>query len=141
VTAFSTDGLESLLEGPSPAVLTTHRMDGSALVSPVWFRYADDVFEVVVAEGDVKLRHLARDPRAVLVVFEAAPPFRGVEVRGDATVVPGDVSQARVEIASRYLGRADGERFAAQRASRPGVLVRLRSSVVRSWDLTAILPD
>jgi PPOX class probable F420-dependent enzyme len=141
VTAFSTDGLESLLEGPSPAVLTTHRMDGSALVSPVWFRYADDVFEVVVAEGDVKLRHLARDPRAVLVVFEAAPPFRGVEVRGDATVVPGDVSQARVEIASRYLGRADGERFAAQRASRPGVLVRLPSSVVRSWDLTAILPD
>ncbi|HEY1479967.1 MAG TPA: TIGR03618 family F420-dependent PPOX class oxidoreductase [Gaiellales bacterium] len=141
MTAFSTDGLESLLDGPSPAVLTTYRMDGSALVSPVWFRYADEAFEVVVAEGDVKLRHLARDPRAVLVVFEAAPPFRGVEVRGDATVVPGDVSRARVGIASRYLGRIDGERFAAQRASRPGVLVRLAAGTARSWDLTAILPD
>jgi hypothetical protein len=74
--------LGSLLDGPSPAVLATYRKDGSALVTPVWFRHADGTFEVVIAEGDVKLQHLARAPRCTLVVFEAVPPFRGVEVRG-----------------------------------------------------------
>jgi hypothetical protein len=109
-------------------------------VSPVWFRFADGVFEVVIAEGDVKLRHLARDPRAILVVFESVPPFRGIEVRGEATLVEGDVSEARATIAARYLGAPAGERFVALRAARPGVRVRLGVETVRSWDLRAILP-
>lgn len=77
----------SLLEAPSPAVLTTYRKDSSASVSPVWFRWSDGAFEVVVAKGDLKLRHLARDPRCALVVFEAVRPFRGVEVRGVAELI------------------------------------------------------
>jgi len=64
----------------------------------------------------VKLRHLARDPRCVLVVFEAIRPFRGVEARGGAELVEGDVTSARAAIAGRYLGVEDGERFAAERA-------------------------
>ena len=74
--------LRTLLEAPSPAVLATYRKDGSALVSPVWFRWNAEAFEVVIAEGDVKLRHLARDPRCLLVVFETVRPFRGIEARG-----------------------------------------------------------
>jgi PPOX class probable F420-dependent enzyme len=140
VAGFSSEGFESLLEGPSPAVLTTYRTDATVLVSPVWFRFADGAFEVVIAEGDVKLRHLARDPRAILVVFESIAPFRGVELRADAELVEGDVTEARRSIASRYLGAEAGERFTAQRAERPGVLVRLLPGTARTWDLRAILP-
>jgi len=75
------EDLRSLLEAPSPAVLMTYRPDGSADVSPVWFRYTGEAFEVVVAKSDSKLRNLARDPRAVLMIFETVPPFRGVKVR------------------------------------------------------------
>jgi hypothetical protein len=39
-------------------------------VSPVWFRRNDGALEVVIAEGDVKLRHLARDRRCIVVVFD-----------------------------------------------------------------------
>jgi len=85
VTEASIEDVRSLLEAPSPAVLTTCRKDGSAAVSPVWFRWSDDGFEVVIAEGDAKLRHIEHDPRCALVVFEAVRPFRGVEVRGEAT--------------------------------------------------------
>jgi len=74
--------VRSLLEGPSPAVLTTYRKDASAHTVPVWFRWTGDAFKVVIAKGDVKLGHLARDPRCGLVVFETVRPFRGVEVRG-----------------------------------------------------------
>jgi hypothetical protein len=58
-----TEGVRTLLKAPSAAVLTTYPRDGSALVSPVWFRWASEVLEVVIAKDDVKLRHLAHDPR------------------------------------------------------------------------------
>ena len=73
--------MRSLLEAPAPAALTTYRKDGSAHTVPVWYRWTGDAFEVVIAKGDVKLRHLARDPRCVLVVFEAVP---AVSWRGGA---------------------------------------------------------
>ncbi len=111
------------------------------MVSPVWYRWNTEAFEVVVAEGDVKLRHLARDPRCILVVFESVPPFRGVEVRGVPELVEGDVTAVREAIAGRYLGVESGGRFAAERQSKPGVLLRLDARDPRVWNLAAILPD
>jgi PPOX class probable F420-dependent enzyme len=140
VTADWVEQVLPLLEAPSPAVLTTYRKDGSANVSPVWFRWVDEAFEVVIAEGDVKLGHLARDPRCVLLVLEAVRPFRGVEVRGTPELIRGDVTEARAAIAGRYLGADDGRRFAEQRRSRPGVLLRLPAESPRAWDLSGILP-
>ena len=95
---------------------------------------------MVIAKGDLKLRHLARDPRCILVVFEAVRPFRGVEVRGVSELVECDVSSVRAAIAGRYLGVDDGARFAAERRSKPGVLLRLACDSPRVWDLSGILP-
>jgi hypothetical protein len=68
-------------------------------------------------------------------------PFRGVEVRGVGELVEGDVTSARAAIAGRYLGARDSERFAAERRSKPGVLLRLVSDGPRVWDLSRILPS
>ena len=135
------EDVRSLVEGPSPAVLATYRKDGSALVTPVWFRWSDGAFEFIILEGDVKLAHLRRDPRCVLVVFEAIPPFRGIEVRGEPELLEGDVSEVRADISGRFLGEAAGKRFAEKRRSKPGVLVRLEAREPRVWDLSAMLPD
>jgi PPOX class probable F420-dependent enzyme len=132
--------MRSLLEAASPAVLTTYRRDGSAFVSPVWFRWTDDAFEVVIAEGDAKLRHLDRDARCSLLVFESVPPFRGVEARGIAELVACDVTPMRRAIAGRYLGDEAGLVFAEARRAKPGVLLRLRDAQPRVWDLSSILP-
>ena len=134
--------VRSLLEAPSPAVMTTYRKDGSAHTVPVRYRWTGEAFEVVIAKGDMKLRHLARNPQCALVAFEAVRPFRGLEARGVAELVEGDVTSARVAIAGRYLGLEDGERFAAERRSRPGVLLRLVPDSPRVWDLSgSCLPD
>jgi hypothetical protein len=61
------DDVQSLLDAPSPAVLTTYRKDGSALTTPVWFRFHDGAFEVVLAEGDLKRQHLAGHQPASLL--------------------------------------------------------------------------
>jgi PPOX class probable F420-dependent enzyme len=140
LTADQNDDFFTLLEAASPAVLATYRKDGSALVTPVWFRFHAGAFEVVIAKGDVKLGHLARDPRCILVVFESVPPFRGLEVRGEAELAELDVTPVRAAIAARYLGSsADGEAFAAERRSKPGVLLRL-SAEPRTWSLAGMLP-
>jgi PPOX class probable F420-dependent enzyme len=132
------NGLQTLLEAPSPAVLITYRRDGSAHVSPVWFRYQGVAFEVVVAKSDVKLRHLAQDPRAVLMIFETIAPFRGVKVRADVEVDDSHVDEVRHAISSRYLGPETAQAFVAERGE--GVVVRLSASAAKVWDLSGILP-
>jgi hypothetical protein len=64
-----------------------------------------------------------------------------VEARGVADLVEGHVSLARAAIAGRYLGVEDGKRFAAERRSRPGVLLRLVPDSPRVSDLSGILPS
>jgi hypothetical protein len=135
------DDVKSLIEEASPAVLTTYRKDASALTTPVWFRVHDGAFEVVVAEGDVKRQHLARTPHCLLVVFEAVPPFRAVEVKGEPELVEGDVTKVREAIAGRYLGADRGRRFAVSRRSPRGTVLRLVPRDLRIWDLAAALPD
>ncbi len=135
------DDVQSLIDAPSPAVLTTYRKDGSALTTPVWFRFHENAFEVVLAEGDVKRQHLARTPTCLLVVFEAVPPFRGVEVKGEPELVEGDVTKLREAIAGRYLGVERGRRFAASRRSPRGTLLRLVPQEPRIWDLAAAIGE
>jgi hypothetical protein len=43
--------LRSLLEAPSPAVLTTYRKAGSTHTVPVWYRWTGEAFEVVIAKA------------------------------------------------------------------------------------------
>jgi len=91
-------------DAPLPAVLATFDADGSVRMTPVWYRPNDGAFELVIAEGDPKLRNLRRDPRCTLQVFEVVPPFRGLEARGEAELVEGDVTDVRTDIAGRFLG-------------------------------------
>lgn len=128
-----------LVDAPAPAVLTTYRANGTAVSSPVWFRLRANVFEVVIAEGDVKLKHLQNDPRCELLIFEAAPPFRGLRIAGQPTLTRKDVTATRVAIASKYLGTQRGARFAAERTT-AGVLLTLPAGDAHVWDLQAILP-
>ncbi len=128
----------SLLEAPSPAVLTTYRGDGTAVTSPAWFRLRDGCFEVVIAENDVKLRHLAAHRNARLSSSRRCRRSGGTRP-GEPALTRHGANEARRSIAGRYLGRSQGERFAAQRAT-AGVLLRLSAQHARAWDLAAILP-
>jgi len=134
------DAIRSLLDDPSPAVLVLRREDGGPLVSPVWYRVAEDVIEIVVAITDGKLEHLRRDPRCTVMVFEAVPPFRGVQARGVATLLPDEGARTRLAIASRYLGPERGPRYADIERRPPGVVVRLPLADARAWDLADKLP-
>ena len=124
------DDLGDLLEQPLVAVLATYRLDGGVLLSPVWHRWRDGGFDVATGRDDVKVRHLRRDPRASIVVYEHVSPYRGIEVRGDARLEPaGDAVR---QIAIRYLGERDGTAYADSAGD--DTLIRLEPGRLRAWD-------
>ena len=132
--------LRSLIDGPSPATLTLYREDGEAITSPMWFRLDGESFEVVVAATDRKLEHLRRDPRCVLLIFEAVRPFRGIQVRATASIAPDEGARVRLAIASRYLGPDGGRAYADLDRRPPGFVIRLPVAGARTWDLADNLP-
>jgi hypothetical protein len=83
------------------AVLATYRGDGSVLLSPVRHQWRDGGFDVICLADDVELRHLRRDTRALLLVYDNEPPHRGVELRRTAQLREIDPADARRDIAVR----------------------------------------
>ena len=131
-TNLTPEDLGDLLELPLVAVLATHRAGGHVLLSPVWHEWRDGGFDVVTGRDDVKVRHLRRDPRATILVYEHTPPYRGIEVRGRATMTEEGAGDAIRRVAARYLGEERGEAYAARGGD--DTLVRLEPDEVRAWD-------
>jgi len=135
-TQLGPDDMADLLEQPLIAVLATRRRDDTVLLSPVWFEWRDGGFNVWVESAENgKVRHVLRDPRATLVVASVDEPYRGLEVRGEATVLPDAEAFYAVlgRTASRYYGEERGARMVAS-YTRPGVVIRLEPGGVRAWD-------
>lgn len=127
------EGLGDLIVLPLCATLATYRQDGTVLLSPVWHEWRDGGFQVCVNGDDVKARHVRRDPRASLTLYESDPPYRGVEVRTQATIVTDGVAEAWRRIAIRYLGPQDGAAYADQ-SDGEEILIRLEPGELRTWD-------
>jgi PPOX class probable F420-dependent enzyme len=130
---LTVDDLGDLLDQPLLAVLATFRADGTVLLSPVWHEWRDGGFNIWVEEENVKTRHLRRDPRATILVAEAQPPFRGVEVRAEARFVRKDVRDTAVRVAARYLGPGQGAAY-VDAVDGTDVIVRLAPGRLRTWD-------
>lgn len=119
------EDLAGFLERSIVAVLATYRPDGTALLSPVWYEWRDGGFNVGTSEGDVKVQHLRRDPRASLVVAEQEPPYTGVEIRTIAKLVPDDDHVTARRIAARYDDESSGN---------DDIVIRLEPGALRTWD-------
>ena len=126
--------LGDLLDLPLVAVLATYRADGRALLSPVWHRWRDGGFDVWTYPGDIKVRHLHRNPRATILVYEHTPPYRGIELRTEPTLLGGTIDDVR-GIAVRYLGPGAGEAYVS-RTPDDVVIIRLEPGELRVWDFS-----
>jgi PPOX class probable F420-dependent enzyme len=136
MTRRTVEELGDLLDLPYVAVLSTWREDGTALLSPVWHEWRDGGFTVDIPVGDIKLRHLQRDPHATIVVYDHAWPSRGFEVSGVATIGSEDPETTR-RIAVRYLGPTNGPRYLEGVGA--SVIVRLEPGRARGWDFVDVI--
>jgi len=130
------DGLGDLLTEPKVAILATRCADGSELLAPVWHEWTDGGFTIVIDGNDAKIRNLRRDPRLSVVVAEDEPPYRGIEVRGEAKFVETSAAPILRRLAERYLGNRDVEAYLERMRSwsEEAVVLRLEPGVLRAWD-------
>ena len=127
------DELADWLALPLVAVLATYRRDGGVLLSPVWHRFRDGGFDVVCFPGDMKVRHLTNNPRASLLLYDHAPPLRGLELRSDALLSAVEGTEIIRDMAFRYLGEEAGNAY-ANGVGNKFVLVRLEPGNLRTWN-------
>ena len=79
------------------------------------------------------MSHVQRDPRVTVVIANQEWPYKGMEVRGEATVSlePDDFYGVLRRTALRYDGPEAAERMVSSYA--PGAVIRVEPGVVRAW--------
>ncbi|MBI2709043.1 MAG: PPOX class F420-dependent oxidoreductase [Actinobacteria bacterium] len=88
------------------AALTTLLPDGHPQTQVMWV-HADDEHVLINTEvGRQKYRNVERDPRVTVTVWDAANPYRYVEVRGRVaeTVTGPDARDNIDELSHKYTG-------------------------------------
>jgi len=128
------EDLGDFLDQPKCATLATHFKDGTVLMSPVWHEWKDGGFTVAVANEDIKARHVRRDAKVSISVAEDSPPYRGIEVRGEASIERADAFETTQRIAARYLGAKRGAAYVEPFREADLVLIRVKPGVLRAWD-------
>lgn len=127
--------LGDLFEQPWLATMATHRKDGSVLLSPVWWEWDGEALWISVPEGDIKDRHVVRDPEiSISLAEEASFPGRGLEVGGRAERHPDPGGSGLRRIAARYLGQKVADQWMTQFDGVAWILLRIVPTRIRAWD-------
>ena len=98
------DGVRRLFDGTNFAVLTTLEPDGRPHSTVVWTKRDGDDIVFALPKNRRKTANLNRDPRATVVVFDAANPYESAQVQGIA-YVEDDLDGLLVEeLSHKYTG-------------------------------------
>jgi len=130
--------LGDLFAQPLLAVLATRLRDGATALHPVWHEWADGGFVICIPEGDAKLAQVRREPAVSILLAEHLLPYRGIEVRGFATVTSEPYAATMRRLALRYLGAGTDELYPDTAA---GVVVRIEPVRARCWDFADDMAD
>lgn len=102
--ALLTDKVRTLFDGKNFAVLSTLEPDGRPHSTVVWVRRdGDDIF-FALPKGRRKIANLNRDPRAAVVIFDAASPYDSVQVQGTASMEDDPDGMLVEELSHKYTG-------------------------------------
>ena len=127
--------IESLLAGAEIGVLSTVDAEQRPEGSPVWFEHSHGIVKVLVHRASRKARSIRGNSNVSLTVDTRSAPYRGVILRGRATLSGPDPAFRR-RLAHRYLGAETGERYLATTADldREDVLLTIEVTSRYSWD-------
>jgi PPOX class probable F420-dependent enzyme len=121
-----------LLDGQF-ATLGTVGPDGRPQLSEVWFLSDGDTIGISLNTARQKTKNLQANPAACVLLLDLAMPYRYLEIRGDAEIVPdGDYSFAD-RVGAKY--QADLRDHDAPGQAR--VKVTIRPVRVNAVDMTA----
>jgi len=104
-----TESQVALLREKSFAAVATLREDGMPHTSIVWVDTDGEHVVFNTKTTRAKGRHLARDPRVSITVFDPADPYKYFEVEGTAELELGGAADHMHELARKYTGEDWGD--------------------------------
>jgi Pyridoxamine 5'-phosphate oxidase len=132
---LSPDDLGDLFDLPLAVVLSLAKPDGTVFSRPVWHRWDRGRFVIQLPAGDRKIAMLERDSRVTLLLAEQPAPYRGIEVRGRATMRTAGYHAIGREILRRYVVAYDPDTpIDAYLSAELGRIVEVEPDVVHCWD-------
>ncbi|UUN29718.1 PPOX class F420-dependent oxidoreductase [Streptomyces sp. FIT100] len=99
-----TDKVRELFDGKNFAVLSTLEPDGGPHSTVVRVKREGDDILFALPRSRRKTANLMRDPRAAVVVFDAARPYESVQVQGTATLQDDPEGVLVDELSRTYTG-------------------------------------
>src|ERR1700760_2701394 len=93
-----------LIRGNSFAAVATLKEDGTPQTSIVWVDTDGEHVIVNTRNDRAKGRHLRRDPRVSVTVFDADDPYRYVEVEGEAELELDGANEHIHRLSEKYRG-------------------------------------
>ncbi len=102
------EGAVKLLQEKQIAQLATVMRDGSPQVTPVWIDVEPDGSHILInsAEGRIKTRNTAREPRVAVSVVDSQNPYRYAVIRGRIVERTHEGADAHIDrMAKKYLGQ------------------------------------
>ncbi|HWG02854.1 MAG TPA: PPOX class F420-dependent oxidoreductase [Trebonia sp.] len=121
------DSHRDLLSG-QVAVLGTVGASGRPQLSGTWFLAEGDTVRISLNTSRQKVKNLRANPKCSLLIF-GDPPYRYIEIRGDAEIVPDDDYAFADQVGAKY--GAD-----LRNMDQPGeqrVVVTIRPARVVTW--------
>ncbi len=83
------------------AVLGTIGSSGRPQLSGIWFLAEDDTVRLSLNTARQKLKNLQANPKCSLIIF-GDPPYRYIELRGDAEITPDDDYSFADKLGAKY---------------------------------------
>lgn len=114
------------------ATLATIGPDGLPQLSEVWFLNGDDGVSVSLNTTRQKFKNLMRQPSCSLLILDLANPFRYLELRGNAEILPDDDFAFAKRVGEKY--HADLSQYDPPGATR--VQVRINPVRVHAVDMS-----
>jgi PPOX class probable F420-dependent enzyme len=98
------DKVRKLFDGENFAVLSTLEPDGKPQSTVVWVKREGDDILLALPKSRRKTANLRRDPRAAVVIFDAASPYESVQVQGTASIEDDPDGILIDELSHKYTG-------------------------------------
>jgi PPOX class probable F420-dependent enzyme len=98
------DSVRRLFDGANFAVLSTLESDGRPHSTVVWTKRDGDDIVFALPKNRRKTANLIRDPRATVVVFDAAKPYESAQVLGIAHIEDDPNGLLVEELSHKYTG-------------------------------------
>jgi PPOX class probable F420-dependent enzyme len=122
------DSHRDLLEA-QVATLGTIGSDGRPQLSEVWFIAEGDTIRMSLNTSRQKVKNLQRQPGCSVLILDIANPYRYLEIRGDAEIVP----DADYAFADKLGAKYESDLRTRDEPGESRVIVTVQASRIRAW--------